>query len=84
VLTSGDWITVREIVSRKPRRKRPMKRLPNALELDRGPALKPMVICGLLAMTEIDWTVVGSALLLVGWFGFLLLLLYFSPATMPP
>jgi hypothetical protein len=43
VLTSGDWITVREIVSRKPRRKRPMKRLPNALELDRGPALKPMV-----------------------------------------
>jgi hypothetical protein len=36
---------------------------------------------GVLAMTEIDWTVVGSALLLVGWFGFLLLLLYFSLAT---
>jgi hypothetical protein len=39
---------------------------------------------GVLAMTEIDWTVVGSVLLLVGWFGFLLLLLYFSPATIPP
>jgi hypothetical protein len=38
---------------------------------------------GCLAMTEIDWTVVGSALLLVSWFGFLLLLLYFSPAIMP-
>jgi hypothetical protein len=35
-------------------------------------------------MTETDWTAVGSALLLVGWFGFLLFLLYFSAATMPP
>jgi hypothetical protein len=40
-------------------------------------------VMGILAMTEIDWTVVGSALLLVSWFGFLLLLLYFSPAIMP-
>jgi hypothetical protein len=35
---------------------------------------------------ETDWTVVGSDLLLLGWFGFLYLLLYllaFS-ATMPP
>jgi hypothetical protein len=29
-----------------------------------------------LAMTDIDWTIVGSAVLLVRWFGFLLLLLY--------
>jgi hypothetical protein len=33
-------------------------------------------------MTETDWAVVGSTLLLVCWFGFLLLLLYFA-ATMP-
>jgi hypothetical protein len=39
---------------------------------------------GVLAMTQTDWTVVGPALLLVGWFGFLLLLLYFSAGTMPP
>jgi hypothetical protein len=31
-----------------------------------------------------DWTAVGSALLLGGWFGFLLLLLYFSAGTIPP
>jgi hypothetical protein len=38
---------------------------------------------GYLAMAEIDWPAVGSALLLGSWFGFLLLLLYFSPAIMP-
>jgi hypothetical protein len=50
-----------------------------------GRALRPIPIRrdGILAMAEIDWTVVGSALLLVSWFGFLLLLLYFSPAIMP-
>jgi hypothetical protein len=58
----------------------------HALELDRGPCVRANCHSqwmGCLAMTEIDWTVVGSALLLVSWFGFLLLLLYFSPAIMP-
>jgi hypothetical protein len=41
-------------------------------------------VMGYLAMTEIDWTVIGSALLLVSWFGFLLFLLYFSPAIVLP
>jgi len=35
-------------------------------------------------MTQTDWTVVGPVLLLVGWFGFLLLLLYYSATTMSP
>jgi hypothetical protein len=41
---------------------------------------------GVPAMTEIDWPAVGSALLLVCWFGFLCLLLYLHAfsATMPP
>jgi hypothetical protein len=53
--------------------------------LTAGRALKSIVIRGDggLAMIETDWAFVGSTLLLVGWFGFLLVLLYFS-ATMPP
>jgi hypothetical protein len=48
-------------------------------------ALRSIVIRGGgTAMTETDWTVIGSTLLLVCWFGFLLLLLYFSAFTMPP
>jgi hypothetical protein len=30
-----------------------------------------------------DWTLVGSGLLLAGWFGYLLLLRYFSGITVP-
>jgi hypothetical protein len=41
--------------------------VPTRWNLTAGRALKPIVIRGVLAMTEIDWTVVGSALLLVGW-----------------
>jgi hypothetical protein len=59
---------------------------PMCWNLIAGRALKPIVIRGDggTAMTETDWTAVGSALLLACWFGFLLLLLYFLTATMPP
>jgi hypothetical protein len=73
----------RSLRAARPRRPRSA----GTLELDRGPSI---VIRGdggtsaVLAMTEIDWTLIGSALLLVGWFGFLLLLLFFSAATMLP
>jgi hypothetical protein len=65
----------------KPRR-------PHALELERGPCVEALsfALMGALAMTETDWSVVGPALLLVGWFGFLCLLLYLHAfsAVMPP
>jgi hypothetical protein len=59
-------------------------RRPTPWNLTAGRALSPIVIrgVGVLAMTETDWPAVGSALLLVCWFGFLLFLLY-SAATMP-
>jgi hypothetical protein len=56
--------------------------------LNAGRALSSIVIRGggVLPMTETDWPAVGSALLLVCWFGFLCLLLYLHAfsATMPP
>jgi hypothetical protein len=40
---------------------------------------------GVMAMTETDWPLIGSALLALAlWFGFLLFLLYYSATTMPP
>jgi hypothetical protein len=49
-------------------------RLPLVPGLFVSPVKKISFVIGRQAMT--DWTAVGSALLLGGWFGFLLLLLY--------